>query len=695
MVVGGAGFVGSSTAAILRRGGAHVTVVDRERPPAQLVAEGAHYLEADVLVDEVAFPAGHVVLALGTGNPRPRWPWTLPLDIAVSAARLAPQLAGRTVTLISSVEVYGRAPGPLREDTPPELPWSSEELEAWRAQAMAAAQAGPCPPWRAAAICRGFAEHDPSGRWIYGAAKLVQEAIVRDALGDGRLTTLRLATTFGIGQERVVMWLIRRGLSGRPLRVTESRRSFLSVKDPGQIVLAGPPPSTFNVGGPAVWLPALAAEVLRVCRSASQLEVVAAPDDDASGLIDVGRLTAAGLHTEDLFGALPGLVREATFTPPMLSRPLPVVIPPRPAEPDVVADRQQECLWTGRTKHGNRFSTALTEGVSKRLGVAPERVLLTNSGTDALRLAIVATADPAHPGQVAAVPSFTFPATAEAAAQLGYEVRFIDIDPDTWTIDATDLDRLMAETDVAVVIGVDTFGNPLDYDRLLDVCRRHGVPLVADSAAALGATHHGEPVGRQADAHAYSMSFAKGLTSGGAGGALVVPDGTDLGHWTRSKLMHELHAVAALDQLAVLDDLLARRAAVARVYAEVIAPFPWVNAQAVARYDNHAYVHWVVRIPVGSRAAVMAALGELGIGTRDYFQALHRIGWQSERLLPATSRLHGEAMALPMSSEMTIDDAERVATGLHHTLERTGEELRTPVHGAADQPLGVGTCSGA
>lgn len=689
MVVGGAGFVGSSVAAILGRSGGHVTVIDRERPLTQLAVEGARQLEADVLVDEVALPAGHVVLALGNGNPRPRWPWTLLLEIAVSTARLAPQLAGRTVTLISSVEMYGRAAGPLREDTPPELPWSSAELEAWRAQATAAAQAGPCPPWRAAAMCRAFAERDPSGRWIYGAAKLVQEAIVRDAVGNGRLTILRLANTFGIGQERVVMRLIRRALSGRPLRVTESRRSFLSVNDPGRLVLAGPPLGTFNIGGPAVWLPDLAAEVLRVCRSASQLEVVAAPDDDACGLIDVGRLTMAGLHTEDLFRALPGLVRAATVTPRMFSRPLPVVIPSRPVKPDVVADRQQECLWTGRVKHGNRFSTALIAGVAERLGVAPERVLATSSGTDALLLAIVATAGPARPGQVAAVPSFTFPATAEAAAQLGYEVRFVDIDPDTLTIDRTDLDRVMADTDVAVVIGVDTFGNPLAYDGVLDVCRRHGVPLVADSAAALGATYHGEPVGLQADAHAYSMSFAKGLTAGGAGGAVVVPDGTNLGHWTRSRLMDEVHAVVALDQLVVLEDLLARRAAIARVYADAILPFPWVRAQAVTPYGTHTYVHWVSRIPAGSRAAVMSALGELGIGTRDYFQALHRIGWRSERPLPATSRLHGEAVALPMSSEMTIDDAERVATGLHHTLERTAQLLAPPVHAAAEQPLAV------
>jgi hypothetical protein len=66
----------------------------------------------------------------------------------------------------------------------------------------------------------------------------------------------------------------------------------------------------------------------------------------------------------------------------------------------------------------------------------------------------------------------------------------------------------------------------------------------------------------------------------------------------------------------------------------------------------------------------MATLGELGIGTRDYFQALHRTGWHSDRLLPITARLHDEAVALPMSSELTIEDAERVAVGIDCALGR-------------------------
>jgi dTDP-4-amino-4,6-dideoxygalactose transaminase/nucleoside-diphosphate-sugar epimerase len=673
VVIGGAGFIGSSVAALLPRHGASVTIVDRVPPRPDLLGAEVRSAEIDLLVDDCELPPGDVVLVVGSGNPRPRWPWTIPLEIVLTTARIAPQLAGRKVTLVSSVEIYGCARGKLHEEVEPSLPWSTDQLAEWREAAMAAAGLGPCPPWRMASLCRAFVERDPSGRWVYGAAKLVQESIVRSIVPAEQLTILRAANTFGIGQERVVMRLIRRALAGLEMRVTGSFRSFLAVDDLARLLLAGIGPGTFNVGGPPVWLPDLAAAVRRVCESNSQLVVREAHGADSSGLVDASRLAATGFCVQDVFAALPSLSRAAVLTPRLFSRELPVVLPPRPARPDVVADQQQYCMWRGQTKSGNQFTKALVRGVAERLDVDVDRVLLTASGTDALRLAILAAAGQAQPGDVAAMPSFTFPATAAAAAQLGYEIRFVDVDPESWTMDVRDLERLLAGGGVRVVVSVDTFGNPADYAGLRAVCRRYEVPLVADSAAALGASTDGAPVGNQAVAHAFSMSFAKALTSGGAGGAVVLRAGADLGHWSGAQLMSELHAVPALDQLAVLDDLLERRASVARIYADAISPFGWVCPQFVRQGDTHAFVHWVVRVPNGLREWVRESLRQLGIDTRDYFQALHRTGWRTDRELPTSSRLHREAVALPMSSELTVDDAERVAMGIHHVLDSCEE----------------------
>ena len=95
---------------------------------------------------QAVHPDGEVTIALGSSDPRPRWPWTLPVDNAVATARILPLLADRAVVLLSSVEVYGSAPAPLRESTPPELPWTLEQIDEWCDEAIALA-AAPCPPW--------------------------------------------------------------------------------------------------------------------------------------------------------------------------------------------------------------------------------------------------------------------------------------------------------------------------------------------------------------------------------------------------------------------------------------------------------------------------------------------------------------------------------------------------------------------
>jgi hypothetical protein len=230
----------------------------------------------------------------GSGDPRPRWPWMLALDGPLATARLAPALAGREVTLLSAVEVYGAAPGPLREDAEPVLPRTAAELAAWCDDAKLLAHV-PCPPWRAAALCRRLADADPTGRWVYAMAKLAQERLVEQA-GAARLTVLRLANTYGVGQERVVARLVRAALAGRPLKVTAGvQRSFLPVTEVGRVLLAGVGPGVFNVGSQPVPLEELAVRVLAACGSTAPIERLPAPVPDSCGIVDTRRLATAGI----------------------------------------------------------------------------------------------------------------------------------------------------------------------------------------------------------------------------------------------------------------------------------------------------------------------------------------------------------------------------------------------------------------
>jgi dTDP-4-amino-4,6-dideoxygalactose transaminase len=227
---------------------------------------------------------------------------------------------------------------------------------------------------------------------------------------------------------------------------------------------------------------------------------------------------------------------------------------------------------------------------------------------------------------------------------------------------------------VALVVCVDTFGNPCDYQALCAVCTEAQVPLIADSAAALGSRHAGQPVGTQADAHAYSMSFAKVLSAAGAGGAVVlrtsaVKHNHDI--WLRSALMDEIHAVAALDQLAVLAELVERRNRIAAIYAGALGHFDPISTQHVTPENRHSYVHWVMRVP--QRPLLARRLARLGVETREYFRALHLDGQALARplRLPVTQALDAEVLALPMSSELTDEDAETVVAALEIALAQS------------------------
>lgn len=675
VLVGGSGFVGSVAAERLRLAGASVYVVDRRPPAPQLDAIGVRWLECDLLVDEIDLPRGHIVVLVGNGTPRPRWPWTLPLDIALTTARLAPALADRQVTLISSVEVYGAAPPPLNEETDPALPLDDEELAAWCDEARVAAE-GSCAPWRVAPLCRSLADSDRSGRWVYGLAKRAQEMLICAAVPERARTIYRVANTIGVGQERVVARLVRSALAGRPLEVTASAiRTFVSVEDIANVLLADPGPGIFNVGGDPVALSEVAALVAELCATPSPIVPLIRNGSDSCGVVDATRLRRAGIVLRPLQETLAEFVERIVDSDEPLFRPaLPVVIPPRPVRPDVVAERAQEALWSGRLKHGNRWTTELRERLGDRLLLtSDDELLLTTSGTEALRLAVVAAAGTGGDGARAIVPSFTYPATAEVLMQLGYTPRFVDVDEWSWTLDAAALASILAAEPAAVVVCVDTFGNPCDYGSLTRVCADAGVPLVADSAAAFGSLYRGRPVGTQAEAHAFSMSFAKLLSAGGAGGAVVVRNGSGaerLAGWTHSALMDELHAAAALDQLTAFEELVARREAVARIYDRAASRTDVVVPQRVAEGDRHSYVHWVARFP--RRQQVARELARLGVETRGYFQALHVRGACTDVhvRLPVTERLDREALAIPMSSELTEEDADAVAVALELALDR-------------------------
>lgn len=150
------------------------------------------------------------------------------------------------------------------------------------------------------------------------------------------------------------------------------------------------------------------------------------------------------------------------------------------------------------------------------------------NGTDALALPLMAW--DVGPGDAVFCPSFTFTATPEVMPWVGAEPVFVDILSDTYNIDPAHLEASIEAVKAegrlrpAVVIAVDLFGQPADYRKLREICDRHGLKLISDSAQGFGCTLDGKHPLHWADVTCTSFFPAKPLGCYGDGGAVLCND---------------------------------------------------------------------------------------------------------------------------------------------------------------------------
>ncbi|MEO3776367.1 aminotransferase class I/II-fold pyridoxal phosphate-dependent enzyme [Micromonospora sp. B11E3] len=332
--------------------------------------------------------------------------------------------------------------------------------------------------------------------------------------------------------------------------------------------------------------------------------------------------------------------------------------------------------------------------VARRVGTA--HALGVSSGTAALHLALLAVG--AGPGTVVVVPTLTFAATANAVVYTGAQPVFVDCEPASGNVDVdllpALLDRLRAEGErVAAVMTVDINGSCADYERLLPVCAAAGVPVVEDSAQALGATRRGRAAGSFGRVGVFSFSHNKIMTTS-CGGMVVSDDAglvarcRHLSTQAREPVPHYEHrdvghnyrlsnVLAALGraQLRRLDQMIERRRAIRERYAKLFAAVPGTRILGDGDSDSNC---WLTSLVVDPDAAGWDA-AELGrhlaardIETRPMWKPMHRQPVYAGRpaaLTGAADRLFATSVSLPSGSGLTNADADRLFAAVEEFLE--------------------------
>ena len=164
-------------------------------------------------------------------------------------------------------------------------------------------------------------------------------------------------------------------------------------------------------------------------------------------------------------------------------------------------------------KNVNEFEKELAAYVGAKDAAA------LSAGSAALHLALKAAGVKA--GDIVFCQDLTFSATANPIAYEKAIPVFIDSDYETWNMSPEALERAFEKyPDVKAVMPVHLYGLPANMDRIMEICKKHGVPVIEDAAESLGSLYHGQYTGTFGDYGAFSFNGNKIITTSG-GGMLV------------------------------------------------------------------------------------------------------------------------------------------------------------------------------
>ena len=303
-----------------------------------------------------------------------------------------------------------------------------------------------------------------------------------------------------------------------------------------------------------------------------------------------------------------------------------------------------------------------------------------SNGTSALWLALLGLGIGAG-DEVITVPN-TFIATAEAITYCGATPVFVDVDPDTYTMDPDLLEPAITPRTKAI-IPVHLYGQPADMDPILMIAKRHGLHVIEDACQAHGAEYKGRKAGSMGDAGCFSFYPGKNLGAYGEAGA-VVTNNADLAqkirilrdHGQTEKYQHAMigwndrmdgfqGAILSV-KLKHLDKWNNARRGYAGLYNELLADVDHVMLPREAAYARHIYHVYAIR--VACRDELMAALREKDIWCGIHYpipihrqKAYESLGY-GKGSFPVAERCARECLSLPMYPELTTAQIESVAT---------------------------------
>jgi perosamine synthetase len=304
------------------------------------------------------------------------------------------------------------------------------------------------------------------------------------------------------------------------------------------------------------------------------------------------------------------------------------------------------------------------------------------------------------PGDEVITVGHTFNATVSSILYSGASPVFVDIERDTYVIDASRIEAAITPRTRAIC-PVHLFGLPAEMDTIVAIAQRHGLAIVEDACQAHGAEFRGRRVGSFGHS-AFSLYGTKNMTTGEGG--LITTDDDRLADWIRlyrnqgmrEPYRHEalgynfrltdIAAAIGLCQLDKLEHNTVRRQAIAARYDAAFADLP-IRTPVVPTGRTHVFHQYTIAVG-DDRDGIIADLNAVGVSAGIYYPIpVHRQPYIVDRGiradLPVTDQAAANTLSLPMYPGLSEDDQATVIGALRAAIDSRstadGATARTPV----------------
>ena len=317
-----------------------------------------------------------------------------------------------------------------------------------------------------------------------------------------------------------------------------------------------------------------------------------------------------------------------------------------------------EVIESGMLAQGPKVAE-LEESWAEYCGV--KHALAVNSGTAAIHCALYAAG--VREGDEVITTPYSFIATINPILMLGAHPVLVDIDEETFNIDASKIESAITEKTKAIV-PVDLYGQPCDWTELQEIAKKHNLKIIEDACQAIGAEYKGIKTGSLGDFGCFSLYATKNIMCG-EGGVVT----------TNSDEAADLHGANAVEQLKKLEEFTKRRQENARKLNDALAGIVGIKTPTVSDNRSHVYHQYTILLDKNiQRDQFITSLRDKGVGAGIYYpKPLHiyphiaKLGYKIGDF-PVAEDLAARVVSLPVHPKVTDEDIEVIAAAVKESI---------------------------